>query len=324
MKIGIIGLGRISHKMAEAAALTEGVELWAAGSRDLAKAEEFAARHGAKRAFGSYEELCADPELDAVYISTPHGRHFEDAMLAMKNGKHVLCEKAMTVNASRARAMAEEASSRGLLLAEAMWTRYIPVNRRIAEWIAAGRIGELRSVAATIGFVAAPDFSHRLLDINLGGGALLDVGIYALEYILMLYRGEQPKKVAAVGRLFHNGADANVSASLEFTTGTAQFTCALDANLPCAVSIYSSEGSIEVCGAYMAPGKAILHAKSCDETVEISPGENGFVHELSAFARAAASGKLECAELPPCESILAAEINDEIKRQIGLVYPQDR
>ncbi len=324
MKIGIIGLGRISHKMADAINLTEGAELWAAGSRDIKKAEAFAMQHGAKRAYGSYEELCADPELDAVYISTPHGRHYEDAMLALKHGKHVLCEKAMTLNARLAKEMADEARSRGLLLAEAMWTRYIPVNRKIVEWIAAGRIGEVKSVVATIGFVAAPDFTHRLLDINLGGGALLDVGIYALEYILMAYRGERPKKVAAVGRLFHNGADANVSASLEFATGTAQFTCALDTNLPCYAAIYGSEGQIEICGAYMTPGKAILHVKSGDETVEIDPGQNGFVHELAAFIRGAEQGQTELAELTAWESVLAAEINDEIKRQIGLVYPQDR
>lgn len=324
MKIGIIGLGRISHRMADAINLTESAELWACGSRDIAKAEQFAAQHGAKRAYGSYEELCADPDLVAVYISTPHGRHYEDAMLALRHGKHVLVEKAMTVNARLAKEMADEARSRGLLLAEAMWTRYIPVNRKIVEWISAGRIGEVKSVPVTIGFIAAPDFSHRLLDINLGGGALLDVGIYALEYILMAYRGERPKKVAAVGRLFHNGADANVSASLEFSTGTAQFTCALDANMPCSATIYGSEGSIEIFGAYMVPGKAILHAKSGDETVEIDPGQNGFTHELAAFIRGIEQGKTELAELPPWESVLAAEICDEIKRQIGLVYPQDK
>lgn len=310
--------------MAEAISLTDGAELWAVGSRELSKAQEFAARHGAAHAYGSYEELCADPELDAVYISTPHGRHFEDAMLALENGKHVLCEKALTVNADLAKKLADEASSRGLLLAEGMWTRYIPVNRRVVEWIEAGKIGDVRSVTAIIGFAAAPDFSHRLLDINLGGGALLDVGIYALEYILMAYRGERPKKIAAAGRLFHNGADANVSASLEFATGTAQFTCALDVNLPCTAAIYGSEGSIEVCGAFMAPNKAILRGKSGEETAEIAPGENGFVHELSAFMKAAEQGKTECSELTPSESVLAAEINDEIKRQIGLRYPQDR
>lgn len=323
MKIGIMGLGRISHRMADAINRTEGAELWACGSRDIEKAKAFADQHGAKRAYGSYEELCADPELEAVYICTPHGRHYEDAMLAMSNGKHVLVEKAMTINAKLAKAMADEARSRRLLLAEAMWTRYIPVNCKIVEWISAGRIGEVRSVPATIGFIAAPDFTHRLLDLNLGGGALLDVGIYALEYILMAYRGERPKNVSAVGRLFHNGADANVSASLEFSTGTAQFTCTLDANLPCAATIYGSEGSIEIVGAYMVPGKAILHSKSGDETVEIDPGENGFVHELAAFIRGIESGKLELEELPPWESVLAAEICDEIKKQIGLVYPQD-
>lgn len=324
MKIGIMGLGRISHKMADAINMTEGAELWAAGSRDIKKAEAFAAQHGAKRAYGSYEELCADPELEAVYISTPHGRHYEDTMLALRHGKHVLVEKAMTVNARFAKEMADEAKRRGLLLAEAMWTRYIPVNRKIVEWISAGRIGEVKSVTAIIGFVAAPDFSHRLLDLELGGGALLDVGIYALEYILMAYQGERPKKIAAVGRLFHNGADANTSASLEFSTGTALFTCALDTNLPCSAAIYGSTGSIEIVGAFMTPGKAVLHAQSGDETVEIDPGENGFVHELVAFMRGVRSGKLELDELPVWESVLAAEINDEIKRQIGLVYPQDK
>jgi Predicted dehydrogenases and related proteins len=323
MKIGIIGLGRISHKMAEAISLTVGAELWAVGSRDLSKAREFAESHGAARAYGSYEELCADPELEAVYISTPHGRHYEDAMLALANGKHVLCEKALTVNARLAKKLADEASARGLLLAEAMWTRYIPVNRRVVEWISAGKIGEVRSVSTEIGFTAAPDFSSRLLDLNLGGGALLDIGIYALEYILMIYRGERPKKVAAVGKLFSNGADSNVSASLEFATGTAHFTCTLDANLPCTATIYGSEGSIEVCGAYMAPSKAILRGKSGEETVEIAPGDNGFVHELAAFMHAVKQGKTECAELTPAESVLAAEIIDEIKGQIGLRYPQD-
>ena len=206
MKFGIIGLGRISHRMADAIALTDGAELWAAGSRELAKAEEFAAHHGAKRAYGSYEELCADPEIEAVYVSTPHGRHYEDALLALEHGKHVLCEKALTVNAKLARGLACAAKSRGLLLAEAMWTRYVPVNRRIVEWISQGKIGEVRSVTATIGFAAPLDFSHRLFDINLGGGALLDVGIYSLEYILMCYRGERPKKVAARGQaVFQRG-----------------------------------------------------------------------------------------------------------------------
>jgi predicted dehydrogenase len=213
---GILATGGIAEKFANDLALVADNELVAVGSRRPEAAREFATRHGAARAHGSYEELAADPEVDVIYVATPHGRHLEDVRLCFAAGKHVLCEKALTLNADDSAALVAEARDRGLFFAEAMWTRTNPNIRRMRELVDAGVCGEVLQVRAELGFAASPD-SARLWDPELGASALLDVGIYPLTFA-HLFLGE-PERIVAAGVLSDRGIDVSGGATLTYASG---------------------------------------------------------------------------------------------------------
>ena len=177
---GILGTGRVAGRFAQALRELDDARLLAAGSRRLATAEAFARHHGVERAYGSYAQLAADPDLDIVYVASPHALHREHSLLCLEAGRAVLCEKPFALNATEAREVIASARSRGLFCMEAMWTRFLPAMRRLTELVDAGAIGELRMVTAQLGFPSEPDPSSRLFDPALGGGALLDLGVYPL------------------------------------------------------------------------------------------------------------------------------------------------
>lgn len=324
IKFGIMGTGQIAHIMAGAITHTAETELYAVGSRSSESAEKFAGTYNIPHAYTSYEELCADVDIDIIYIATPHGRHYEDVMTAFSYNKHVLCEKAFTLNSEQAKSLAYCARERKLFLCEAMWTRFVPATKKAAQWLAEGRIGEVRHASAELGFVAAPDFSHRLLDIKLGGGALLDVGIYSLAFTSFAYSAEKPRFISADGRFFYNGADSLTTVLLGYKTGNATVSCSLDTSMNCRGVIYGTGGRIEFYDNFMAPRKVVLHTKDGAEEFEQHFDYTGHEFQIKACAEAVAAGKLECGEMPLDETILIMETVDEIKRLTGLKYPHDK
>ena len=242
---GIAGPGRIAHLVAPDFAHVPNAELVAVGSRTRARAEAFAAQHGVARAYGSYAELVADPELDVVYIATPHPQHHAIALAALDADKAVLVEKAFTATLAGAREVVSRARERRVFAMEAMWTRFQPAVVRLRELVAAGAIGDLVSVQVDLGISRAFDPSDRLFAAELGGGALLDLGVYVVSFAQMLLGA--PRTVAAVGGREPNGVEASASLLLGFDHGrSATLTTSLHAPLPGAARVFGTLGHLEL------------------------------------------------------------------------------
>ncbi len=323
IKFGIMGTGRIAQTMAGAIMHTAQTELYAVGSRNLKSAKKFADTYNIPHAYASYEDLCNDTDVDIIYIATPHGRHYEDVMTALTHNKHVLCEKAFTLNSLQAKTLVNYAREHNLFLCEAMWTRFLPATKKASHWLSVGRIGEVRYASAEIGFIAGQDFSHRLLDLKLGGGALLDVGVYSLAFTSFAYNAEKPRFIKADSRFFINGADSLTTILLGYKTGNAAASCSLDTNMNCHGIIYGTKGRIEFYDNFMAPRKVVLHTKEETEEFVQQFDYSGHEFQIQACADAVTAGRLECYEMPLDETVMIMEVIDEIKSLTGLSYPQD-
>ena len=216
MKMGILGSGGIAHTMANTVKEMKDVELYAVGSRTLENAEKFAAEFGISKAYGSYEELAADPEVDLVYVATPHSHHYPHVKLLLEHGKHVLCEKAFTVNANQARELFQMAEEKNLLLTEAIWTRYIPIQKTLNEVVNSGVIGKVHSLTANFCYLISG--VERLKKPELAGGALLDVGVYPLNFACMI--DQTPVvKISSDATMNEYGVDSSNSITLTFEDG---------------------------------------------------------------------------------------------------------
>lgn len=203
MKIAILGAGRIAVHMAETLAGMDDVEAYAVGARELERAEAFAEKYGFTKAYGSYEEMLADKEIDLVYIATPHSHHYKHAKMCLEAGKNVLCEKSFTVNANQARALFKLAEEKNLLITEAIWTRYMPSRKIIQDIVESGVIGEVTSLTANLSYAVTE--KERIRKPELAGGALLDVGVYPINFASMVL-GENLKDVQS-SAIFEGGVD---------------------------------------------------------------------------------------------------------------------
>lgn len=228
VKWGILGCGNIASKFAQGLATLPDAQLWAAGSRSLEKSMTFIQTHGAAHAYGSYEELLANEEVEIVYVATPHNFHYEQVKQCFDAGKHVLCEKPLTINAVQAEELIAIAAEKGLFFMEAMWTRFLPATARVRKWLAKGKIGEVRMFTANFGFHSEWEPESRKFNPDLAGGALLDIGIYPIAYAYMIF-GEEPVSVSSTAHIgktsvdnqsaylfgYENGAFAHLYASYE-------------------------------------------------------------------------------------------------------------
>ncbi len=320
---GILATGGIAHSFASDLRLA-GLNIAAVGSRSQASADAFAHEFEIETAHGSYEALAADPSVDIVYVASPHGQHREHAGLVLENGKHALVEKAFTINQREARELQALAAQNGLLVTEAMWTRYLPHVRRIHEIINAGTLGEIRAVIADHTQNLPRDPQHRLNNLALGGGALLDLGIYPVSFAIDILG--LPEKVVAVGTLGETGADTEIAAAMRFPSGaTSTALVALHSKGPAVAAIVGTEARIEVARSFHHPTTLRVVAK--DETVlEEFDGRvdgNGMRFEALAAERAILDGSLDTPEMPIAETVAIMGVLDEIRRQVGVVYPAD-
>jgi len=321
LRWGILGTGFISGAMTSDLLLT-GHTVTAVGSRSQEAADAFAAEHGIATAHPSYQALVADPDVDVIYVGTPHPFHAENATLALEAGKHVLIEKAFTINEREAAAVVELATARGLVVLEAMWTRWMPHMVRIRELIAAGALGEVRALLVDHDQKLPTNPEHRLQNPQLGGGALLDLGIYPISFAWDLFGA--PSSVYALSSPTPTGVDGNDAIILGYPGGEkAVIHTVLDAAGPNAAVIVGTEARIEIEPVWYTPTAFSLIAPDgtvFERFVQDVPGR-GMQFQAAELERLVAAGQLAGTVLPPAQSVQIMGTLDEIRRQIGLRYP---
>ena len=318
---GILGLGKIARKFGIGLQSIPDASLVAVGSRSMEKASAFAAEFKVPRAYDSYEALTADPEVDVIYIATPHPQHHEAALLCLRAGKAVLLEKPFTVNALEAGELIEVARHEGVFLMEAMWMRFLPVIIQMREWLAEKAIGEPRIVMADFGFRADWNPESRILNPTLAGGALLDVGIYPLSFASMVF-GAVPRNVTGLCHLGETGVDEQSAMVLSYDAGAlAVLTSAVRTRTAHEARILGTAGSIHM-PSFWHGTEAILTREGKDpETVSRPFTGNGYCHEAIEVGRCLRAGLKESPLLPLSDTLAMMRTMDELRRQWGLVYP---
>ncbi|MDP4255722.1 MAG: Gfo/Idh/MocA family oxidoreductase [Bacteroidota bacterium] len=320
-KWGIIGPGKIANKFAAALELTEGAVLQAVASRDAERAREFAARFGAPRHYGSYEELASDPSIDLVYIATPHGYHCEHARLCLANGKAVLCEKPMALSNRQVQAMIGVARANQCLLMEAMWTRFLPIMERVTGLIGEGQLGAIRHVRADFGFKAPFNPEGRLYNLRLGGGSLLDIGIYPL--FLCLFLLGEPDELLASAHLAPTGADETCQALFQYRDGR---SAAIHSTLACQTSITAeiagTEGMIRIPTPWYKNDRFLLERTGEEpRSFDLTPMVNGFEYQIREMMSCLDRGLTESPRMPHSLSLAMSRVMDKIRGQCGIRYP---
>jgi predicted dehydrogenase len=317
---GILGAGGISGSFAEAVRRFTNGTVTAVGSRDRRKAEAFAAAHDAGRAHGSYEDLVEDEHVDVVYVGTPHSHHREHALLALAAGKPVLVEKAFTRSHAEACDVFDAARSAGLFVMEAMWTRFLPHVAGIHQAIAAGEIGEVRTVLGDYGYAFAFDPEHRLYNPHLAGGALLDVGVYPVSFAHDVLG--TPVRVDAVGSLTDTGVDGQSVVGLDFGDGRfASVQSSLWVHTPQTVRIAGTEGYIAADPwTFGGGGFTVVRPDGTERRYDGFRGE-GKQYQAAEVARCLDVGLLESERMPWQATLDVMRTLDEVRRQVGVVYP---
>ncbi|WP_327001774.1 Gfo/Idh/MocA family oxidoreductase [Dactylosporangium sp. NBC_01737] len=324
IKWGIIAPGWIAGQFAGALHRHSKSRVVAVGSSSADRAKEFAARHGVERAYGSYEALVADHDIDAVYVASPHSHHFEQTRLALLAGKPVLVEKAFTQNASQASSLIDLARGSGLLLMEAMWSRFLPHYDVVRQLIADGVLGEVQTVISDHGQHFELEPAHRLLNPALAGGALLDLGIYPISFTSFVLGA--PEEIQATGTMTNTGVDAQVSAVLRTGRAHGIISTTQTAASPTTASISGTAGRVEIAGPFYQP-QSVRFTDLAGDTQATAPGSvaghEGLVYQAAHFADLLTAGATESPLLPLGETLSIMQTLDEIRRQIGLVYPNE-
>jgi predicted dehydrogenase len=294
----------------------------AVGSRDAERARVFADRFGIPSAYGSYAEVLDDHDVDIVYVASPHSKHFDLAMQAITAGRHVLVEKAFTRNAREAERLITAARERGVFLMEAMWTRFLPHIDVVRQVLESGLLGEVQTVTADMGLPAEPDPAHRLFDLELAGGALLDLGIYPVSFASMVLGPFT--SITAIGTKTSTGVDGQTSVIVRNESGAhGVLNTTLFARTPTTASISGSRGRLEIAGRFHRPTTVRLISPD-DEVLDSFVPEQldgGLCYEAAEAARCIAAGKMESALMPLGETLDIMRVLDTIRRDLGVTYP---
>jgi predicted dehydrogenase len=321
LRWGVLAPGRIAAAFVDAASRYTRQRVVAVGSRSLERAQAFAAAHAIERAAGSYEELVGDPDIDVVYVASPHSEHAAQALLAIAAGKPVLVEKSFTRNATEAARVVAAARTQGVLAMEAMWSRFLPQTDVIAQLLADGILGEVTTVLADHGQSFDPDPAGRLFNPALAGGALLDLGIYPISFASFVLGG--PDTVVAIGSITDTGVDAQVSMTLATGSAQACLNTTLMARTPTTASISGSAGYLELSGPFYGPAVLALTTPAGRVVRDRDPiaGHHGLCFEAAHVAQLVADGATESPLLPLDETVRILATIDEIRRQLGVTYP---
>lgn len=326
MKIGIMGAGRIAGVMSRTLrAMRETgrpVELYAIASRSAEKAEAFAKEQGVEKAYGSYDQLLSDPSVELVYIATPHSHHAEEMLACIKAGKPVLCEKSFTANAAQAECVLQSASEAGVYVTEAIWTRYMPSRAMLGELIASGVIGEPRQLTANLGYAIA--HNERIFNPALAGGALLDVGVYVLNFASMVFGNDIARMESSVS-MMPTGVDMTEDISLYYRDGRVAHlmaTAEMATDRRCVV--YGTKGALTVDNvnnpsviSLYTPANSLIPA----QTWEVPRQLTGYEYEVEACLRDIPLGRVEAPEMPHAETLTLMRQMDALRKQWGMRYP---
>lgn len=317
--------GHIAHRFAGALQHVPGAEIHAVASRNISKAEKFAEQHGIPNAYGSYSAMAGESEVDVVYIASPHAFHLDNSLLFMRAGISVLCEKAFAINAREAEEMIRVAREENVFLMEAMLTRHVPLVKKIQNWIKEGLIGEVRMVKASRCVRGQFDPEQRHLNPDLGGGSLLDVGVYVISFASMIFQ-KAPEHVAGFAHIGDFGSDEQGAAILKYDEGEiADLSFALRTKAVNDAYIFGTEGYIKIDEVFAVPTSATLFRN--DEVIEIIEEEaiegGAFIHEAEEVMRCMRAGLRESPHMPLSESLQIMRIMDQIRAPWNLSYPND-
>lgn len=323
MKIGILGAGGIAGVLASTMAGLEEAEPYAIASRTLEKAEGFAEKYGFCRAYGSYGELVEDPEVELVYIATPHSRHYEDMKLCITHGKPVLCEKAFTMNSAQAKEIIELAAEKKVFAAEAIWPRYMPSRKLIQDVLNSGIIGKVGVVTGNLSYPISQ--VERIKNPALAGGALLDIGVYGLNFVLMHF-GTDIERIESSVQMTAAGVDGMESITIFYRDGRMAvlnhstyvrsdrkgifhgdkgYVVVENINNPQSISVYDANDKLI-------------------KMIEVPKQISGYEYEIQECIRAIQEGKQEAPSMPLKDTLFVMEVMDSLRRQWGMVYPQEK
>lgn len=322
MKMGILACGPMAETLARTLIQMEEAECYAVASRSLSRAEAFAREYGFTKAYGSYEALCEDPEVELVYIATPHSCHYENMELCIRHKKPVLCEKAFTINAGEARKIMELAEQEQVFVAEAIWTRYMPSRQMIREVVDSGIIGKVSVLTANLSYPISG--KERIMRPELAGGALLDIGVYGLNFALMHF-GTDIERVESSVRMTDTGVDAMESITLFFKDGRmAVLTHDIYSRSDRKGIFYGEKGYIVVENINNPRSIAVYDTedrllKQMDVPEQIS----GYEYEVRECIEAIRAGVMESSSMPLSDSVRVMEIMDRLRKQWGMVYPRE-
>ena len=322
LKVGNLGAGHIAQKMATTLMGMKEAELYAVAARELSRAEQFADEFHAQKAYGNYEALADDPDIDLIYIATPHSHHFGPARMCLLKGKPVLCEKAFTANAREAEELIRIAQEKQVFLAEAIWTRYMPFSRTIRELTESGIIGKPMMLTASLGYPIA--HKERIVRLELCGGALYDLGVYPINFALMTF-GNDLEKITSTCMKNEAGVDMQNSITFTYRDGrmavmqTTAF-CASDRQ-----GIISGDKGYLVIDNINNPQQAVVYNTDHQETGRYTcpPQITGFEYQVLEAAEAIRQGAIEPASMPHAETLRVMRMLDSLRKEWGIRFPMD-
>ena len=323
MKIGVLGAGNISYMVAPAMVALEEIECYAVASRDMGKARAFAEKFGFQKVYGSYEEMLKDPQVELVYVGTPHSHHYEHMMLCIEYGKPILCEKAFTMNAAQARKVQQAAAQKGIFVAEAIWPRYMPSRKIISDVMHSGIIGTPNTLTANLSYVIGQ--VPRIVQPELAGGALLDIGVYGINFALMHF-GTDIERVESSVQMLPTGVDAMETITIFYKDGrmavlTHSVWCRSDRK----GIIHGDKGYMVVENINNPQSLAVYDTEdNLLATYDFSDQINGYEFQFAECAAALAEGKTEAPSMSMDDTVFVMEFMDDLRKQWGMVYPQEK
>lgn len=323
VKWGILGIGNIAHKFVEALNSIDFAEIVAVGSRSMERADAFAKQYGIENAYGNYDGLVNNPEVEIIYVATTHPSHKDCVLMCLKAGKAVVCEKPFTINAKESEELIKYARQAKLFLMEAMWTRYLPAIKKVREIVDSKIIGEINLVKADFGFRCDWNPKSRILNPDLGGGALLDIGIYIISFASMVFK-TQPIKISSMAHIGETGVDEEFSCILGYKEGKmAVLTGAIRTNTPHDAWIIGTKGRIFIPDFWHATSILIYLDGRDVEKLEIPTDSAEFSYEALEAMRCLREGMLESDIMPLDETLSIMQTMDQIRAQWGLKYPME-
>ncbi len=323
IKWGILATGKIAHKFVSDMKWVEDAEIVAVGSRNIQKGDEFAREFKIPKAYGNYDDLANDPDVEVIYVATPHTSHFENTLMCLEAGKHVLCEKPIGMNSAQLISLMNTAREKHLFLMEALWTRFLPSYRKFRELVLNGSIGEVRMIQSDFGFISPNNNEHRLRNKKLGGGSLLDIGIYPV--FLALDIAGEPEDIHSTAVFSDQHIDETCSVLFNYRNKkiVASLTSTQVANTPVEAIIFGTVGNIRLNRFWHTPTSIDLEVEGQNEHLEFDDESIGYRYEAAEVNKCIFEGKTESDIFPLSKSLQLHRILDTIRKQIGLIYEED-